>query len=95
MWHCSVSKLGGAATLRDLARCGALLETVLLAAGEGDIMWETGALALHGRRYLTAQESYLVGGVVEVRGTAEHRMRAEAVRKHLPAGALEAMGEAP
>ncbi len=95
VWHCSVSRKGRLDTLRDLAVAGGLLEAVLMGAGEGEIMQEMGRGVLHGRRYLTADESVRVGGAVDVRGTDEHVRRFEMVRAYVPAGWVEAIGERP
>lgn len=56
------------------------------AAGE----WrEIGEKAVHLRRRLTVDEAALVGGVVDVRGTAEAMRRFNRMQRHLPVGCTE------
>jgi hypothetical protein len=83
VWHTSVLGFGlSLDTLRAKAR--------LVLAGVGDPTlgeWEeVGVKAFHLRRRLTAEESYIVGGVRDVRGTGEALKRFDAMRPYLPHG---------
>jgi len=95
VWHCSISRNGKLPTLLDYARSRLVAEAILAGCGEGDTFEEIGRGVLHVRKYTTAEESAMVGGAVDVRGTDEHRRRVDAVREYLPQGWLEMIGEAP
>lgn len=92
MWHVSISPAGlplAAAMIRVAAH--AELD------GVGDPQlgeWEQQpGRIFHLRRRLTAAEAERVGPVRDVRGTYEATKRINAVRRYLPPGWLEQIGE--
>lgn len=86
MWHTSVSGFGlSIETLRSKAM------RVLEGVGDPALgQWEeVGERAFHVRRRLTEYEAKRVGGVCDVRGTAEAQQRFNRMRPHLPPGWTE------
>lgn len=86
MWHTSVSGFGlSIETLR--AKAHRVLE------GVGDPQlgeWEEiGIKALHVRRRMTDEEAKRVGGVLDIRSTAEAVHRFDRMRRYLPPGWTE------
>lgn len=86
MWHTSVSGFG---LSDETLRAKAL--RVLDGVGDAELgQWEErGPKALHIRRRLSDEEAKRVGGVLDVRGTAEGYKRFDRMRPYLPPGWTE------
>lgn len=93
VWHASTAP-NGITLSAEFLRAAALDELAGVGDPELGEWHEWSGYAHHVRRRLTPAEAATVGPVRDIRGTYEATKRLAAVRRHLPAGWAQQIGEA-